>query len=76
MKPKFEMEDQVYKDQALSLLKNEHKVLALFDNEPANFPVFEKHFPESNLVFFHSTCSRAAAEPLAREIYKIESFQY
>jgi hypothetical protein len=47
--------------------------VALFDNEPANFHVFEKNFPEAWLVFFHSNCSAKEAKVVSR-VYWVDSF--
>jgi hypothetical protein len=73
MKPNFQMDDAEYKDEALRDLRSTSHTIALFDNEPANFHVFEKNFPEAWLVLFHSNCSQKEAKPVKR-IYKIDSF--
>jgi hypothetical protein len=75
MKPNFKMDDSEYKDEALRDLRISSDTVALFDNEPANFHVFEKNFPEAHLVFFHSNCSEKEAKPVKR-LYKIDSFLY
>ncbi len=73
MKPNFQMDDAEYKDEALRDLRSTSDTVALFDNEPANFHVFEKNFPEAWLVLLHSNCSQKEAKPVKR-IYKIDSF--
>lgn len=73
MKPNSGLDDAEFKDEALRELRTEGNAVALFDNEPANFHVFEKNFPEAWLVFFHSNCSSKEAKPVKR-LYKIENF--
>jgi phosphoserine phosphatase len=73
MKPNSGLDDSEFKDDALRELRTELNAVALFDNEPANFSVFEKNFPEAALVFYHSNCSQKEARPV-RKIYRIESF--
>lgn len=74
LKPYFGMDDSDFKDNALHEIRSHTEVVALFDNEPANFHVFEKNFPEAMLVFLHSNCSRKEAKAVKR-IYKIHDFQ-
>jgi hypothetical protein len=73
MKPNAGLDDAEFKDDALRDLRTDGDAVALFDNEPANFHVFEKNFPEAWLVFFHSNCSNKEARPVKR-LYKIENF--
>jgi len=73
MKPNSGLDDAEFKDDALRDLRTDGNAVALFDNEPANFHVFEKNFPEAWLVFFHSNCSNKEAKPVKR-LYKIENF--
>jgi hypothetical protein len=73
MKPSFGTDDAEFKDEALRELRIDGNAVALFDNEPANFHVFEKNFPEAWLVFYHSNCSTKEAKPVKR-IYRIENF--
>lgn len=73
MKPSFGTDDADFKDGALRELRTDGSAVALFDNEPANFHVFEKNFPEAWLVFYHSNCSTKEAKPVNR-VYKIENF--
>jgi len=73
MKPNFGIEDSEFKDAALRELRTGGEAVALFDNEPANFHVFEKNFPEAMLVFYHSNCSSRPAKAVNR-IYRIENF--
>jgi hypothetical protein len=75
MKPNFGMDDAEYKDSALRDLRVRADAVALFDNEPANFHVFEKNFPQAKLVFMHSSCSLKEAKSVAR-IYRIENFLF
>jgi len=75
MKPNFGMDDAEFKDEALRELRTQGEVVALFDNEPANFYVFEKNFPSAKLVFFHSNCSNKEAKPV-KQIYRIENFLF
>lgn len=73
MKPSYGLDDAEFKDEALRDLRTTGNAVALFDNEPANFHVFEKNFPEAWLVFYHSNCSSKPAKPVSR-LYKIENF--
>jgi hypothetical protein len=73
MKPNAGLDDSEFKDEALRQLRIEGNVVALFDNEPANFHVFEKNFPEAWLVFYYSNCSTKEARGVKR-IYRIENF--
>jgi len=73
LKPYAGLDDVEFKDGALRDLRVNGNAVALFDNEPANFHVFEKNFPEAWLVFFHSNCSAKEAKGVSR-IYRIENF--
>jgi hypothetical protein len=73
LKPNAGLDDAEFKDEALRELRIEGNAVALFDNEPANFHVFEKNFPEAWLVFFHSNCSDKDARTVKR-IYRVGSF--
>ncbi len=73
MKPNAGLDDAEFKDEALRELRTGGNAVALFDNEPANFHVFEKNFPEAFLVFYHSNCSTKEARAVKR-IYRIDSF--
>lgn len=73
MKPNSGLDDSEFKDDALRDLRIHAEAVALIDNEPANFHVFEKNFPEAALIFYHSNCSSKEAKPV-KKIYKIENF--
>jgi hypothetical protein len=73
MKPSNGLDDAEFKDEALRDLRQEGNAVALFDNEPANFHVFERNFPEAWLVFYHSNCSEKEARPVKR-LYRVENF--
>ena len=73
MKSNAGLDDAEFKDEALRELRIEGNAVALIDNEPANFGVFEKNFPEAILVLYHSNCSSKEAKPV-KKLYKIESF--
>ena len=73
MKPNAGLDDSEFKDEALRELRVNGNAVALFDNEPANFHVFEKNFPEAYLVLFHSNCSQKDARTVKR-IYRIDNF--
>lgn len=73
MKPNAGLDDSEFKDEALRQLRIEGNVVALFDNEPANFHVFEKNFPDAWLVLYHSNCSTKEAREVKR-IYRIDNF--
>jgi hypothetical protein len=73
MKPNAGLDDAEFKDEALRELRVTGDAVALFDNEPANFHVFEKNFPEAFLVFYHSNCSSKDARTVKR-IFRIDNF--
>lgn len=73
MKPNAGLDDSEFKDDALRELRASSNAVALFDNEPANFHVFEKNFPDAWLVFYHSNCSTKEARGVNR-LYKIDNF--
>lgn len=75
MKPNAGLDDAEFKDDALRQLRIDGNVVALFDNEPANFHVFEKNFPEAWLVLYYSNCSTKEAKPVKR-LYKIDNFLF
>lgn len=64
LKPKFHVPDFEFKREALVEIDEDYSVIALFDNEPKNFNVFEKVMPQSSLVFCHTVCSTADADPV------------
>lgn len=73
MKPFAGLDDSEFKDDALRDLRVHGNAVALFDNEPANFHVFEKNFPEAWLVFYHSNCSTREA-PEVKRVFRIDNF--
>lgn len=73
MKPTKEMEDSDFKDAFLDELSQRSEVLALYDNEPANFAGFQKSFPSAKLFFRYSTCSAKPA-PAVHGVIKIDDF--
>lgn len=73
LKPNAGLDDSEFKDEALRELRITGNAVALFDNEPANFHVFEKNFPEAWLVFYHSNCSTKDARTV-NKIYRIDNF--
>ena len=73
MKPNAGLDDSEFKGEALRELRVAGNAVALFDNEPANFHVFEKIFPEAYLVLYHSNCSQKDARTVKR-IYRIDNF--
>ena len=75
MKPNSGLDDAEFKDSALRDLRIHSEAIAFFDNEPANFHVFEKNFPDAYLVFFYSNCSQKEAKPV-NKLYKIENFLF
>jgi len=73
MKPNAGMDDAEFKDTALRDLRVHSEAVAFFDNEPSNFHVFEKNFPNAFMVFFHSNCSHREAKPV-KKIYQVNDF--
>ncbi|MCO5142283.1 MAG: HAD family hydrolase [Oligoflexia bacterium] len=75
MKPAAGQDDAEFKDEVLREIRVDSEVIALFDNEPANFHVFEKNFPEAMLVFIHTNCSSKPAKPV-KLAHKISDFLF
>jgi hypothetical protein len=73
MKPYAGLDDAEFKDESLRQLRIDANVIALFDNEPANFHVFEKNFPEAWQVLYYSNCSTKEARDV-KKMYRIDNF--
>lgn len=64
LKPAFEMEDKVFKDEALLDIRSyQGRVVATFENEPANANLFARAFPEALHYLLLTICSPQAETP-------------
>jgi len=74
MKPNRGDDDAKFKHDLLKRLDYRREILAIFDNEPANFPYFYSATPDARLIFLHSQCSNRQAESVPK-IYRIFDFK-
>jgi hypothetical protein len=60
LKPGFRwsMEDAEFKHAAAQKIAKEFEVVASIDNEPENLHVFAEHFPNAEIVLFHTIMSK------------------
>lgn len=75
MKPNFEMDDLVFKEQALTQIEQMGIVVAAFDNEPANVNLFHRRFPGADTVFLDTIHSSRPDVPDSGVIW-IKDFKY
>jgi hypothetical protein len=74
MKPTAQTQDAIFKQQVTNYLRHYGKVIATFDNEPANANVFRRAFAESICFLFDAPHS-PNAPPVLQNIQKLASFQ-
>ena len=65
MKESTEMEDAIYKTEALKQLKKKYKTILFFENEPVILNQVAKEIPDIHLFWIDSTHSRRAEPPEA-----------
>ncbi|MDP7039081.1 MAG: HAD hydrolase-like protein [Myxococcota bacterium] len=73
MRPSAQTQDAVYKQQVTSYLRHYGKVIAAFDNEPANANVYRRAFKESTCVLFEAPSS-PNPPPLSDGINRLPTF--
>ncbi len=74
MKPTAQTQDAIFKQQVTNYLRHYGKVIATFDNEPANANVFRRAFPSATVMAFDAPHS-PNPPPLLREVQKFASFK-
>ncbi|MDC7223253.1 MAG: HAD hydrolase-like protein [Spirochaetales bacterium] len=72
-KPRFEMEDKRFKEEACRTIASRGTVAATFDNEPANCNLLLKAFPEA-LHFWLDTITSPEPEILNEKVRPIKGF--
>lgn len=74
MKPTMQTQDAVFKQQVTNYLRHYGKVIATFDNEPANANVFRRAFPDAT-VMIYAAPHTPNPPPLLPNISPLASFQ-
>lgn len=74
MKPTSKTQDAIFKQQVTNYLRHYGKVIATFDNEPANANVFRRAFPSATVVVFDAPHS-PNPPPLLPKVDKVASFE-
>ena len=73
MRPSAQTQDAVFKQQVTSYLRHYGKVIAAFDNEPANANVYRRAFKEATCVLFETGHS-PNPPPLSDGINRLPTF--
>ncbi len=73
VKPRFDMPDETFKRSFAPRLGRLGKIVAVFDNEPANCNLLLDHFPSSTSVFV-DTQHLPGAPPLDRRVHVVSDF--
>lgn len=74
VKKRFEQDDELFKKEVSTYLARLGKVVAVYENEPANSNILQAKFPDA-ASFFVLTQHRPDAPRLSRGIYKIRDFR-
>ncbi len=74
LKPRFEMDDLIYKKGAFEQIRKLGQVIASFENEPRNLNAMGEAFPKSVLVFIDSQHSSAPDVP-TEQAHWVKDFQ-
>ncbi|MEL6548172.1 MAG: HAD hydrolase-like protein [Myxococcota bacterium] len=74
MKPTSQTQDAIFKQQVTNYLRHYGRVVATFDNEPANANVFRRAFPSATVVAFDAPHS-PNPPPLLPDVQKVGSFR-
>lgn len=74
MKPTVQTQDAVYKQQVTNYLRHYGKVIATFDNEPANVNVYRRAFADASVFLFAAPHS-PNPPPLLPNIQHLAAFQ-
>lgn len=73
MKPTLQTQDAVFKQQVTNYLRHYGKIIAAFDNEPANVNVYRRVFPEAKVIL-HAAPHSPNAPPTLKGIQPLSSF--
>lgn len=73
MKPTTQTQDAIFKQQVTNYLRHYGKVIATFDNEPANANVYRRAFPDAVCLLYDAPHS-PNPPPLLPKVTKLASF--
>ena len=74
MRPTVQTQDAIFKQQVTNSLRHYGKVVATFDNEPANANVYRRAFPDATVAVY--AAARAPnPPPLLPNIQPLGSFE-
>jgi len=73
MKPNKGQQDAIFKQRVTQYLRNSGKVVATFDNEPANANVYRRAFSDAKVVLFEASHS-PNPPPLLPQITSLDQF--
>lgn len=74
LKPNFEMEDLLHKQNAADFIRKHGSLVASFENEPLNLTALYEIFPDAMHVFVETICSDRPAPP-KKGLYRIQGFR-
>jgi hypothetical protein len=74
MKPTMQTQDAIFKQQVTNYLRHYGKVIATFDNEPANANVYRRAFNDSSVILYTAPHS-PNPPPLLPNILPLPSFE-
>jgi hypothetical protein len=75
MKPTSTMPDAIFKQRITSYLRSTGKVIAAFDNEPANVNVYRRAFGSETFSVLFETLHSPNPPPLIDGVYSLDSFE-
>ena len=75
MKPTSTMPDAIFKQRITSYLRSTGKVVAAFDNEPANVNVYRRAFGSDTISVLFETLHSPNPPPLIDGVYRLDSFE-
>ena len=75
MKPTSTMPDAIFKQRITSYLRSTGKVVAAFDNEPANVNVYRRAFGADTISVLFETLHSPNPPPLIDGVYRLDSFE-
>jgi beta-phosphoglucomutase-like phosphatase (HAD superfamily) len=73
MKPTIQTQDAIFKQHVTNYLRHYGKIIATFDNEPANANVYKRAFSDATVVLYEAP-HRPNPPPLLKGIQKLEGF--
>mgnify|MGYP001175691930 CR=1 FL=1 len=75
MKPTSTMPDAIFKQRITSYLRSTGKVIAAFDNEPANVNVYRRAFGSETFSVLFETLHSPNPPPLIEGVFRLSSFK-